>query len=466
MKLPKKTVTAASYVAGIGVIASAVVLAILLLLSVLGLIHPRQTRITLHTPTLDQTYSGSTVIGSMPQLRFGRLNNDHHLEVLTLPEHQTVGVYANTPTYVILDATGADVTEQYDITEDFGDIVISPRPITLFAPNRSKIYDGTPLEPDQIQVRGELAPGHQFQLTGANSLTLPGQEPIAPSYAILSAEGHDVTDQYCIEDALGSLTVSPIPLSIHTGSATATYAYQELTAPNWKHASGKLLEGHQLSVTVTTVLRDVGSAPNEAQVTVTDAEGRDMSHLYDIRITCGTLELRPIPLTFKTASDTKVYDGTDLTAPECTLAEGALPADHRITVVRSAAINRVGAVDNAMLLQITDANGRDVTYRYDISYQYGTLTVQPRTLTLRTGSAQKVYDGTALACNEYEILSGSLCGNAYIELLCTALAEPGYCDNAVLSCAIYIKSSSGQLTDVTNCYRISYEFGSLEILPN
>lgn len=466
MKLPKKTVTAASYVAGIGVIASAIVLSVLLLLSVLGLIHPRQTRITLYTPTLDWTYSGSTIVGSTPKLRFGLLDADHHLEILTLPEHQTVGVYANAPTYVILDAAGDDVTEQYDITEDFGNIVISPRSITLYAPNCSKIYDGTPLEPERIQVRGELAPGHQFQLTGANSLTLPGQEPIAPSYAILSADGQDVTDQYSIESELGTLTVSPIPLSIHTGSATATYAYQELTAPNWKHASGKLLEGHQLSVTVTTVLQDVGTVPNEALATVTDAEGRDLSHLYDIRITCGTLALRPIPLTFKTASDTKIYDGTDLSAPEFTLMDGALPTDHHVNVVRPATLTRVGTTDNTMYLQITDANGQDVTYRYDISYQYGSLTVQPRTLIIRTKSAQKVYDGTALSCNEYEILSGSLCDNEYIELLCTSLLEPGYCDNAVLSCSIYMKAFSGKLTDVTNCYRISYEYGSLEILSD
>lgn len=196
MKLPKKTVTAASYVAGIGVIASAIVLSVLLLLSVLGLFHPRQTRITLYTPTLDWTYSGSTIVGSTPQLRFGLLDADHHLEILTLPEHQTVGVYANAPTYVILDAAGADVTEQYDITEDFGNIVISPRSITLYAPNCSKIYDGQPLRCTDYWVSsGSLLPGHVLQVEITGSITEPGEVDIYPDMVrILDINGSNIQE--------------------------------------------------------------------------------------------------------------------------------------------------------------------------------------------------------------------------------------------------------------------------------
>jgi hypothetical protein len=466
MKIPTKTVTAASYTAGIGVIASAIVLTVLLVLSLLGLIHPRQTRITLQTNTITRPYDGTTVVGSTPNVRFGNLHPDHQVKVLNLPEHSAVGTYANAPEYVILDAAGADVTNQYDITENFGNIVIEPLHIVLYAPNQSKVYDGTPLESKDVMVWGDLAPGETFRISGVNSLILPGQEPIAPTYAIVTADGVDVTDQYIIEDKLGTLTVHPIPLAVSTAYASAHYTGQSLSDPGWKQTSGQLLEGHRLAVTNTTVLQDVGSIPNEATATVLDQNGKDVSHLYDIRFTWGKLTILPISLTVTTAGMEKVYDGKDLTCPQWTVTEGTLPADHRVTVLSSASLNRVGTVDNTMSLRITDPDGRDVTYRYDIRFQYGTLTVQPRPLTIKTGSAQKVYDGTALQCNEYEILSGSLCPGDVIELLCIPLVEPGYSDNSVVSCNVFHIDPQGDFTDVTACYRITYEYGSLTILLN
>lgn len=53
--------------------------------------------------------------------------------------------------------------------------------------------------------------------------------------------------------------------------------------------------------------------------------------------------------------------------------------------------------------KIVDAKGRDVTSYYDISYEDGTLTISPRSVTLTSASDSKVYDGTPLTKPEVTV---------------------------------------------------------------
>lgn len=53
--------------------------------------------------------------------------------------------------------------------------------------------------------------------------------------------------------------------------------------------------------------------------------------------------------------------------------------------------------------RIVDAKGRDVTSYYDISYEDGTLTISPRSVTLTSASDSKVYDGTPLTKPEVTV---------------------------------------------------------------
>lgn len=433
------------------------------MLSLLGLIHPRQTRITLQTGNIAREYSGMTVRGEKPTVRFGALHPGHYIDLLRMPEHRDVGSYPNAPEYVILDETGADVTAQYAITEDFGTITITPRKIVLHTPDREKLYDGLPLEADEIAVWGTLVSGDSLIVYGVDSLTIPGQKPITPIYAILEKNGQDVTANYAITEHFGYLTVRAIPITISTDSKSAPYSGESISAPGWKQTKGQLLKGHRITVTNDTVLQDVGSIPNEAAVTVLDENGADVTHLYDIGFDLGILEIHPIPLTITTESAEKVYDGTELRCTKWKLTENALPEDAVVTVLSSASVTRVGTVDNAIQLRILDGTGKDITYRYDITTDYGTLTIRARSLTLKTGSAQKVFDNFPLECSEYEIIAGQLCDGDNMELIFTSIVEPGYSDNAVLSCIIYHVDAYGNKTDVTSCYRISYQYGKLQI---
>ena len=464
MKRSDKAIKAASYVAGVFSIAASMLLVVFLILSLVGLIHPRRARITLHTDSISKIYDGTPLRGSEPVISYGTLYDGHSMEIRYIPEYIETGEYANAPVIVILDETGADVTAQYDITQDFGDMTVQAREIMLVSPDKSKVYDGEPLTADEVWVGGgTLAWGHTLISEGGNALILPGVEKIRPVYRILSENGADVTDQYAVTESFGDLEVLPIEITLTTESANKTYDGEKLSAPGWEHVGGKLLDGHTVVMTVTASIDDVGSVMNEGEARVTDESGKDVSFLYKFDYRFGSLEINGIPLHITTQSAQKVYDGKPLVCGKWEITKGKLKDGETIQVQEYAVCDSVGSVDNAMRFLVTDKNGRDITYRYSFTCNYGTLSIQPRAINIRTGSAQKKYDGTPLSCSTYEIISGSLCDGDRIDMACTSIVNLGYSDNYVLDCTIYRVEADGTLTDVSACYRITFDYGTLKI---
>ena len=464
MKNGENTLNMVSWVTGIAAIAAAMLLVVLLLLSLTGRIHPRKKTIHLYTPDITQIYDETTVRVSQPELGEWELYEGHALTVTKWPEYSRVGEYINAPEYVILDETGADVTNLYAIVKDFGTIRITPCKITLSSTSKFKVYDGNPLTPSPVKLTaGNLLKGHTLEAGGGNELVVPGEERAAPMYRILDAEGRDVTDQYEVTENFGTLAVHPIQLTLTTNSRRKQYDGKPLTANSWKHVSGMLLDGHMLEMTVTATLTQVGTMENQGTARVVDAQGNDVTGLYTLVYQFGTLEVTGIPLYISTGSAKKEYDGEPLQSEEWTLTGGTLAAGETLRLCNAAVCESVGTVENRMEFSVMSADGADVTEFYQIHLNCGTLTIQPRTITIRTGSAQKAYDGLPLSCEGYTITAGSLCPGDRISIACTSITEPGYSENYVIQCIIYQENGDKGRQDVSEYYRISYDFGILKI---
>lgn len=462
-----KELRAISYMAGIFVIAAALLLTVFLLLTALGLIHPRQQRLTLHTPDIAKVYDAVALSGSTPQITYGQLHQGHRLEVLSLPQYTQVGDYENIPVYRILDETGADVTKQYDITPDYGTVSIQARSITVTSPDKTKVYDGTALVSEPVQLSGgTLASGHQLVAQGGNSLLYPGTVAIAGAYQIVSETGADVTNQYRINEQLGTLTVMPITLTLGTESAQKVYDGEALTEQTWTQLQGSLLAGHSIQMNISASLSQVGTAQNEGIATVWDENGADVTSLYHIQYRFGTLQVQPIQLHILTGSAQKVYDGAQLRCSQWQLLSGALEPGASIQARSDTAVSMVGTTDNIITFAVVDADGKDISFRYSFVCEYGTLSIQPRAITLRTGSAQKIYDGEPMSCDTFEIIQGQLCDNEQIQLVGASIVNVGYSENYPLSCTVYRLEADGTKTDVSSCYRISFDYGLLKITAN
>lgn len=106
------------------------------------------------------------------------------------------------------------------------------------------------------------------------------------------------------------------------------------------------------------------------------------------------------PLTVYTDSNQKVYDGVPLTAHGWNL-EGALKDGHQAKAIYKGSRTDAGESENVIELVITDSAGKKVTNEYQIQYNFGTLTVEPRKL-LIIGATDGLQDGE-LSPSAYQI---------------------------------------------------------------
>lgn len=96
------------------------------------------------------------------------------------------------------------------------------------------------------------------------------------------------------------------------------------------------------------------------------------------------------------------YSGVPLKEESCRLVSGTLADHSHIITGVYAQTKTVGIRDNIFIATVTDASGADVTDLYLIDYEYGTLELTMRSVTVSTGSANKPYDGSALSCQDFE----------------------------------------------------------------
>lgn len=464
MKYRSDTVNSIVYVGALFAILSAAVAVVLLFMSSLGMIFPRKVRIVLGTENFEKIYDAQPICGGDVYLLEGELHPGHEIETLCEVSFTDAGEHENSPAYIICDETGEDVSDMYEIYHDFGIIKISGRPITVRSPSKTMPYTGEPLYSDTVKHSGgKLVEGHRFVAEGESSIIYPGEVKIGSHYRIENEDGADVTAQYNVTEDLGTLKIIKRLLYFKTEDASKYYDGTALKSGGWSQMGGTLLEGHTLNAFCSGVCNDVGTVKNTLDVWVCDKDGNDLSHLYEYTVREGTLTVLPCPLYIKTASKTKSYDGTPLSCEEWQIVDGALGAGDTLCAAASFSITNVGSHDNDIVFAVKDSAGNDVSYRYVITTVCGTLGITPKAVTIRTGSAQKVYDGSPLVCEEYEIIAGALSADERIELSFTSLVNIGYKENSIIDYSILRDNPDGTVTDVTGNYRMSYSFGILTV---
>ncbi|MBO4500613.1 MAG: transglutaminase domain-containing protein, partial [Clostridia bacterium] len=107
-------------------------------------------------------------------------------------------------------------------------------------------------------------------------------------------------------------------------------------------------------------------------------------------------------------------------------------------------------------LRVEDKNGEDVTECYAFDPFEPRLTVVPRTVTLTTHSAEKIYDGTPLVCEEYETDKELVSGDELI------LAFPSLCEAGETENTPEISVKNGK-TDVSGYYSLTVVPGTLKV---
>ena len=160
----------------------------------------------------------------------------------------------------------------------------------------------------------------------------------------------------------------------YDGSEHTKNAYDVLWANNASAvADNKLPNGDKVTAEITGKVRDVKDTADGnntiESITITNAEGVDVTSCYsNIKKSAGKLTVNPIsaPIVVTAGSDTKVYDGAELTKNTYTYTDGVLLSGDMLEATITGSQKFVGSSNNAVSNVKVTRNGEDITSNYTI----------------------------------------------------------------------------------------------------
>ena len=362
----------------------------------------------------------------------GLAEGDSHQFTVAMTEGSTITNVGTEPN-VIATVDGTAVTTgkekavgNYLVTTVDGTLTINPKKVTITAEGASKEYDGTALtESGFNSKRSGKAITHEFTvaMTEDSTITNVGTQPnvIATVDGVAVETGTEKTiGNYLVTTADGTLTINPKKVTIT--AATHEWPYDGTAHTDGTFTASALEEGddHTFTVVMTegSTITDVGTQPNviatvDGVAVTTGTETAVGNYLVttangELKITKDTKALVITSATTEWTYDSKLhkdetytvtYGGEPVTAGEdgktFTLTNGDV-----ITITATAAgVTTVSDnADENNTYTYTVKNGTtDTTGNYaSITANKGTLTINPKKVTITAKDASKPYDGTAL----------------------------------------------------------------------
>ncbi len=416
----------------------------------------------------------------------------------------------NDTQFEIFNVAGENVTSSYNITYEYGKLIVSKRPVIITTINRNCVYNGeewssydsnySVTSPNGI-ADGGLVSRHILKPDENNTvgITNVGSIENKVAYFIWDAENQDVTANYDITYKYGTLTVVPQQITIISDSQTFEYdgaEHSNLRASECRsnvYSGGFVTDGEYAYVCSGKVIgiTDVGTKPNDyapSDYKVFNADGTE-THNYEVTsVIAGVLTVTPREICVTTASARKVYDGEWLTCPEYETVthvasngtERALVLNHELKLDENS-ITRIlhtwQSTENEngrqnVLVYFVMQGEKPIDGNYSITYVYGTLTVTPRPVSVLTSTASRVY-------NDEELYSGvpadytlfdeeqkvGLLSSHRLEADESTLTKIRFAGSEmnVLEYFVFAEYSLDGITDVTRDYAVSYSYGTLTV---
>ena len=326
--------------------------------------------------------------------------------VLAIARRTDVGT-----TYMGLTKDSFTVTSaNYDVTikaVNDGYVTITPiteKQITITANSASKTYDGTPLtDGGSSFTEGVLVDGDVLTAVVEGSATNVGDEGrnVVKSYKVMRGDV-DVTGNYTFGNSIdGKLTINKREVTLTSASDSKTYDGTPLTNGNVTIGGQGFADGEGATFNVTGTITNVGKMPNDFTYTLN--EGTNANN-YTITPTAGELEVTPVTdevvVTITGHKDTVTYDGTEHTVKGYDVSiSNELYKEADFTFTGSAEVKATDASDTAYAMGLKDTdfankNGNFSNVTFIVTD--GSLTINKRTVTLKSEGGSKEYDGTPL----------------------------------------------------------------------
>ena len=152
----------------------------------------------------------------------------HTVKIIDAPTIKYVGSVSNKFTIEIFDYSNTNVSSNYDITYEYGNIVVTKRPVIFKTKDLEKEYDGTVLTDTSHQLKEipDLIKGHTYKIEGPfNEITNVGVvENTLTVIDILDSSKKSVIENYDIQYEYGNLTIHQRKITIESLSISKILA--------------------------------------------------------------------------------------------------------------------------------------------------------------------------------------------------------------------------------------------------
>ena len=489
-------------------------------------ILPRPLTIT--TKTLSQSYNGNWLYGEVVDgpatlAKFDDLVQTeicYGVNIAKIIDYVELGIENDTEYRIFTSDGRVETTCCYEIAYEYGTLKINRISLEITSLSRTKIYDGDPLMgDDEIHSADDesyIAPVFTGIIQGEFYESKVGYITKITDYG--SVKNETQYEIYALRDGIkvkttsnyvnfiykpGTLKIEKRPIRIETEDATKEYDGTELTCPRGRVISDLgLVKDHMLKdVEIIGTITDVkwvdGKISGEQNIVrfiVVDKDGNDkVNENYEIiGYTYGTLTVTPRIIRVTTADGRWTYDADWHSNPSETCEHGSLTAEgkfvpdeedrrtfvlkHSLVRLLECKIKDAGKCQNVYDYDVIDING-SVKSNYYLVIVYGELIIDPRPITITTGSDKMEYNGGLLECKDFtfeelnELDERGLltdhnvlpADEKYVNITNVYYDEDGNVSFVLNIFAVKILGKGGEL--VTQNYDINYDYGTLTITP-
>ena len=323
--------------------------------------------------TVSDTDKFEINISSQPTIGIGATNTDFKIKAKT---GLSAGTY--TPTITVTDENGKTYTATVTLN-------VEPKQLTglgISGLDGTWVY-GTTKTPTATGVDGLGAGDYEITYSKLNNGSYEDIGTTLPKLVGKYKATLSITNQnYTASDASVYFEITPnnTEVKVKSYDETFTYdgtehtknAYDVLWANNASPVTdNKLPNGDKVTAEITGKVRDVKDTALEnntiGKITITNAEGVDVTDCYSNKVkAAGKLTVNPIttPIVVTADSDTKVYNGTELTKNTYTYTDGVLLSGDMLEVAITGSQKFVGSSNNAVSNVKVMRNGEDITSNY------------------------------------------------------------------------------------------------------
>lgn len=380
---------------------------------------------------------------------------------------------------MFVKGTSHETTNNYEFEYEYGQIVIGSIDIEIKTEGGEKVYDGAPLEnPNTTYYCPNMPQGLDVQVIATGAQTDAGTS--ANTYEIVAtlngipfpSEGFNV-----IKEELGELKVTPLEITVHTGSGEKTYDGTPLVHKDYTSDFEGTEASKNLSLSVeTTMLTDIGRKDNTFTVDLIDKNGNKVSRdnfIVSKESTTGTLTMYADHIIIESDRDRFDYDGEEKSCPKHKAVNGHVNSYHTVKSYNYNSFVDVGKHENTFDVIIVDAEGNSMMEFYpSIEKIYDFITIEPRKIVIEAPTIVERYENGKViyAPNEIvtpnediEELNNNIYGNEYSYEIDCNMAEIAFATEMGKDVEYYIPKEHFYITK--NGERLKQENFEIECLP-